>query len=65
MPLLFYWVCKPTKFPCHCDDWGLLQIFCQSEGRLGPWESPGTMSVSALHFGGSYQEIATSLRSSQ
>ena len=34
--------------------------FLAFRGPLGPWESPGTMSVSAVHFGGLYQEIATS-----
>ena len=29
-------------------------------GPLGPWESPGTMFISALQTGGLYQEIATS-----
>ncbi|WP_221936051.1 hypothetical protein, partial [Klebsiella pneumoniae] len=35
------------------------------KGEALTWESPGTMFVSALLFVPSYQEIATSLRSSQ
>ena len=34
-------------------------------GKAPTWESPGTMFDSALCIDGLYQEIATSLRSSQ
>ena len=33
---------------------------CHSEGAKRPWESPGTMSVSAVFFDEWYRAIATS-----
>jgi len=39
--------------------------FCVIPRSAGPWESPGIVSVSPQHFDRLYQEIATSLRSSQ
>ena len=35
-------------------------LICHSEGAERPWESPGTMYVTAQQFDEWYQEIATS-----
>ena len=47
------------------DGYAQLPITLSFRGPLGPWESPGTMFVTAQQVDEWYQEIATSLRSSQ
>ena len=47
------------------DGYARLPIILSFRGPLGPWESPSTMFVTAQQVDEWYQEIATSLRSSQ